>query len=64
MKPVTITVKAFCEAFGVGRTKTYDLIARKELETVRIGARRLIIYSSAEALIARGAAATAAEQAR
>lgn len=62
MKPLTLTVSAFCAAFGIKRTKTYELIAQGELETLRLGRRRLITYRSAEALISRKVAEAAGRQ--
>lgn len=53
MKPLTLTVSAFCQASGVDRTKTYDLIRAGELDIVKIGRRTLITVASAEALIDR-----------
>ena len=47
--PVTITVPAAMRASGLGRTKLYELIARKEIESVRVGARRLIVFASLKA---------------
>lgn len=61
MTPLALTVNDFCEAFGLKRTKTYELIAQGRLETLKVGRRRLITYRSAEALFEK-AAAEAAEQ--
>lgn len=49
LDPVTITVPAAMRASGLGRTKIYELIARKEIESVRVGARRLIVFASLKA---------------
>lgn len=38
---------------GVGRSTVYELIAAGELETVKIGARRLIVAASMDAYIER-----------
>jgi hypothetical protein len=46
----------FCHAFGLGRTKTYELINTGVLKTVVVGGRRLIPRESAEALLKQGAA--------
>jgi excisionase family DNA binding protein len=45
-------VNEFCAAFGLGRTKTYDLIKAGKLRTVWVGGRRLIPRDAAEMLIA------------
>ena len=54
--PVTITVPAAMKASGLGRTKLYELIARKEIESVRVGARRLIVFASLKARLTAKAA--------
>jgi excisionase family DNA binding protein len=41
-----ISVKEFTEIYGVGRTTAYALIASGEIETAKIGTRRLIIVKS------------------
>ena len=46
------TVRAFCEAFGVGRTSCYNLIKAKKLPSVKIAGRRVIPADAAELLIA------------
>lgn len=38
---------------GIGRTKTYELIATGELEAVHIGRRRLVAADSIEAYVRR-----------
>lgn len=44
-------INDFCRAFGLGRTKTYALIASGELKTVIVGGRRLVPREAAEALL-------------
>jgi len=53
-------VDDFCHAFGLGRTKTYELINAGVLKTVVVGGRRLIPRESAEALLKQGATDTRA----
>jgi len=43
-------VNDFCRAFGLGRSKVYELIKSGCLKTVLVGGRRLIPRESAEAL--------------
>lgn len=38
---------------GLGRTKTLELIANGELESVKIGSRRLVVHESIERYIGR-----------
>jgi excisionase family DNA binding protein len=43
-------INEFCAAYGLGRTKTYDLIKSGKLRTVLVGGRRLVHRDDAEAL--------------
>ena len=47
--PLTVTVPAAMRYSGLGRTKIYELISRREIESVRVGARRLIVFASLKA---------------
>ena len=42
---------------GVGRTKIYDMLAKGQIQSMRIGSRRLVKMDSIKALIERGDAA-------
>jgi excisionase family DNA binding protein len=44
-------VSEVAEAYGIGRTKLYDLIKEGKLHTVKVGGRRLIPAESLEALL-------------
>jgi excisionase family DNA binding protein len=55
-KPVSTTVADTCRILGLGRTKVYELIRDRKLKAVAIGRRRLVVYSSIEALIDEGGA--------
>lgn len=44
-----LSIRAFCDAYGVGRTRTYDLIAAGKLQAVKNGPRTMIDAESAEA---------------
>lgn len=46
-------VEEFCEAFGSGKTRTYELLKTNELEGVKVGASRRITRRSIEAWLAR-----------
>jgi excisionase family DNA binding protein len=45
------SIEEFMAAFGVGRSKTYQLINSKQLRVVRLGRRTLIPVDAAEALL-------------
>ena len=51
MKPF-ISIKGFCDAYGVGRTRTYDLLAACKLQAVKNGQRTMIDMESAERWLA------------
>lgn len=46
--PAAYTVDGFCRAFGIGRTKTYELLACGKLPAKKLGKRTLILRSDAE----------------
>jgi excisionase family DNA binding protein len=49
-RPVTVTVPTALRLTGLGRTKFYELINEGRIKTVTVGRRRLVVYSSLEAL--------------
>lgn len=49
-------IDEFCAVYGLGRTKTYDLIKAGKLRTVLVGGRRLVPKDAAEALLAQSEA--------
>jgi excisionase family DNA binding protein len=50
LKPLTVTVKTALELLGIGRTTIYELIDQGIVKTTKIGRRRLVVYSSLEAI--------------
>jgi excisionase family DNA binding protein len=52
-------IDEFCAVYGLGRTKTYDLIKAGKLRTVLVGGRRLVPKDAAEALFAQSEIDTA-----
>ncbi len=50
LKPITVTINIGSEVSGLGRTKLYELINSGKIKTIKVGKRRLIVYSSLEAL--------------
>jgi excisionase family DNA binding protein len=47
--PLTVTVPMAMKYSGLGRTKLFELIANREIESVRVGTRRLIVFASLKA---------------
>lgn len=52
-KKYLCSIREASSALGVGRTKTYDMLAKGELSSIHIGSRRLVKVDSIEALIDR-----------
>jgi len=50
METVLCSIPDAAKALGLGRSKTYELIDEGQLETVRIGRRRLVRVSSIRTL--------------
>jgi excisionase family DNA binding protein len=50
MEPVLCSIPDAAKALGLGRSKLYELIAERRLETVTIGRRRLVRVDSVKAL--------------
>jgi len=51
IKPLALTVAEALKATGLGRTKFYELVNEGRIKTISLGRRRLVIYSSLEALV-------------
>ena len=50
MDTLLCSIPAAANALGLGRSKVYELISEKRLETVTIGRRRLVRIDSVRAL--------------
>ena len=50
-EPMAATIDDTCRITGLGKTSVYELIAQGRLKSVAIGRRRLVLYSSIEALL-------------
>ena len=55
-KPITITIATARKVSGLGHTTIWALIKARKLDTVSVGRRRLIVYSSLERLLSPEAA--------
>ena len=49
--PITTSIGDFCRLTGISRSKTYELLAAGEIESIKIGRRRLIVIDSYRKLI-------------
>jgi excisionase family DNA binding protein len=54
---ISATVAEACEASGIGKTKLYELINEKKIETTKVGKRTLVIVPSLMRAINPGAEA-------
>jgi excisionase family DNA binding protein len=50
-EPMACSINDTKRKLGIGRTKVYDLIRNRELETIKIGTRRLVLIRSIHALV-------------
>ena len=58
-EPITATITQFRQLSGIGRSRIYELLDTGELESVHVGARRLILIDSYRRLLAKLKAAEA-----
>jgi hypothetical protein len=50
---ITATIPEFRRLSGIGRSRIYELLDAGELESIHLGARRLIVIDSYRRLLAR-----------
>lgn len=55
IQPRLVSIPKAAALLSIGRTKTYELITEKMLETVTIGTRRLVTLRSIDELIEQSA---------
>ena len=53
LEPMTVTIQTAVKLSGLGRTKLYELMSKREIESVRIGTRRLIVFASLKARLTK-----------
>ena len=51
LEPVTVTVPVAIQLSGLGRTKLYELLGRKQVDSITVGTRRLVNYASLKAFL-------------
>ena len=59
MHEITATIDNFCAISNIGRSKVYELLDSGDIESIKIGKRRLIIIESYRRLIERQQATSA-----
>jgi excisionase family DNA binding protein len=55
---ISAPINEFCALSGLGRTKVYEMLDGGELDSIKIGKRRLILIDSYRKLIERQRAST------
>lgn len=51
-KPLTVKVETAMRMLGLGRTKFYELVGEGEIETIKVGKSRLVIFDSLQRFVA------------
>lgn len=51
LEPISVRIPVAIQLTGIGRSKLYELIAAKEVETVKVGASTLVTVASLRRLI-------------
>jgi hypothetical protein len=51
LEPMTVRIPVAVQLTGIGRSRLYELIARGDIETVKVGASTLITVASLRRLI-------------
>ena len=59
--PVTITIQAARQRYGIGRTSLYRHMDAGTVKSVKVGGRRLIVVDQADAYFHRGDQAALAD---
>ena len=52
METGALTIKAFCERFGISHSKTYEEIAAGRLRAVKVGRKTLVPHDAASKWLA------------
>ncbi|AQR74203.1 hypothetical protein BXU08_11560 [Sphingomonas sp. LM7] len=48
---ISVRIPEACRMIGIGRSKFYELIAAGDIETIKVGVRRLVLLSSLTAFV-------------
>jgi excisionase family DNA binding protein len=53
IEPLSVDIPGACQLTGLGRSKLYELLAKGEIASVKIGKRRLILVAELRAWLQR-----------
>ena len=56
LQPITVTIPVGCRVSGLGRSTIYRLLDAGEIDSVKVGKRRLIILASLQTRLTQTAA--------
>lgn len=48
---ISVRIPEACRMIGIGRSKFYELIAAGDIETIKVGVRRLVLIRSLTAFV-------------
>lgn len=52
-EPITVRIPRAMELLGIGRSKLYELISEREIETIKCGSATLVVVTSLKAFVYR-----------
>lgn len=52
-EPIAISISTFCDILQIGKSTAYSIINSDEVETIRVGRRRLVLLQSVEDFVYR-----------
>jgi excisionase family DNA binding protein len=50
-EPLTVSIRTAATMLGIGRSTLYELLGADEIETIRVGGRRLVMMTSLKAFV-------------
>jgi excisionase family DNA binding protein len=50
-EPLTVSIRTAATMLGIGRSTLYELLGADEIETIRVGGRRLVMVASLKAFV-------------
>jgi excisionase family DNA binding protein len=50
-EPLTVSIRTAATMLGIGRSTLYELLGAEEIETIRVGGRRLVMMASLKAFV-------------
>ena len=54
VEPISVRIREACRLTGIGRSKFYELVARGDIEVIKVGAITLVPFAGLREFIDRG----------